>query len=161
MTPIIVLYEIIKKKNFKIRVFKKKKLNMAVKQCCLDVFSLGDADAELAVADDDVDATATETYCGEWKNDKRTGFGVSRRSDGLQYEGEWLSNKRHGYGCTTFPDSTKEEGKYKQNILVSGKRKNLIPLRASKIREKVDRAVEGAQKAADIARQKSAIALSR
>uniref|UniRef100_A0A3P8U8V1 Junctophilin n=1 Tax=Amphiprion percula TaxID=161767 RepID=A0A3P8U8V1_AMPPE len=123
--------------------------------------SLGDADAESAVADDDVDATATETYCGEWKNDKRTGFGVSRRSDGLQYEGEWLSNKRHGYGCTTFPDGTKEEGKYKQNILVSGKRKNLIPLRASKIREKVDRAVEGAQKAADIARQKAEIALSR
>ncbi|KAM3870482.1 junctophilin-3 [Diretmus argenteus] len=123
--------------------------------------SLGDTDAELAVADDDVDATATETYCGEWKNDKRTGFGVSRRSDGLQYEGEWLSNKRHGYGCTTFPDGTKEEGKYKQNILVSGKRKNLIPLRASKIREKVDRAVEGAQKAADIARQKAEIALSR
>nr|XP_043891347.1 junctophilin-3 isoform X2 [Solea senegalensis] len=123
--------------------------------------SLGDADAELAVADDDVDATATETYSGEWKNDKRTGFGVSRRSDGLQYEGEWLSNKRHGYGCTTFPDGTKEEGKYKQNILVSGKRKNLIPLRASKIREKVDRAVEGAQKAADTARQKSEIAMSR
>ncbi|XP_015242696.1 PREDICTED: junctophilin-3 [Cyprinodon variegatus] len=123
--------------------------------------SLGDADTELAVVDDDIDATATETYCGEWKNDKRTGFGVSRRSDGLQYEGEWLSNKRHGYGCTTFPDGTKEEGKYKQNILVSGKRKNLIPLRASKIREKVDRAVEGAQKAADIARQKAEIALSR
>ncbi|XP_061577137.1 junctophilin-3 [Cololabis saira] len=123
--------------------------------------SLGDADAELAVADDDVDATATETYCGEWKNDKRTGFGVSRRSDGLQYEGEWLSNKRHGYGCTAFPDGTKEEGKYKQNILVSGKRKNLIPLRASKIREKVDRAVDEAQKAADIARQKSEITLSR
>uniref|UniRef100_A0A3Q2WXF5 Junctophilin n=1 Tax=Haplochromis burtoni TaxID=8153 RepID=A0A3Q2WXF5_HAPBU len=123
--------------------------------------SLGDADTELTVAEDDVDATATETYCGEWKNDKRTGFGVSRRSDGLQYEGEWLSNKRHGYGCTTFPDGTKEEGKYKQNILVSGKRKNLIPLRASKIREKVDRAVEGAQKAADIARQKAEIALSR
>ncbi|XP_053282858.1 junctophilin-3 isoform X1 [Pleuronectes platessa] len=123
--------------------------------------SLGDADAELAAADDDVDATATETYSGEWKNDKRTGFGSSRRSDGLQYEGEWLSNKRHGYGCTTFPDGTKEEGKYKQNVLVSGKRKNLIPLRASKIREKVDRAVEGAQKAADISRQKSEIALSR
>ncbi|CAB1422997.1 unnamed protein product [Pleuronectes platessa] len=122
---------------------------------------LGDADAELAAADDDVDATATETYSGEWKNDKRTGFGSSRRSDGLQYEGEWLSNKRHGYGCTTFPDGTKEEGKYKQNVLVSGKRKNLIPLRASKIREKVDRAVEGAQKAADISRQKSEIALSR
>ncbi|KAK0143046.1 Junctophilin-3 [Merluccius polli] len=123
--------------------------------------SLGDTDAELAAGEDDVDATVTETYCGEWKNDKRTGYGISRRSDGLQYEGEWLGNKRHGYGCTTFPDGTKEEGKYKQNVLVSGKRKNLIPLRASKIREKVDRGVEGAQKAGDIARQKAEIALSR
>uniref|UniRef100_A0A3Q3F9C1 Uncharacterized protein n=1 Tax=Labrus bergylta TaxID=56723 RepID=A0A3Q3F9C1_9LABR len=73
----------------------------------------------------------------------------------------WAGNKRHGYGCTTFPDGTKEEGKYKQNVLVSGKRKNLIPLRASKIREKVDRAVEAAEKASDIAKQKAEIAMSR
>lgn len=91
----------------------------------------------------------------------RSGWGVSHRSDGLHYEGEWFGNKRHGYGCTTFPDGTKEEGKYKQNVLVSGKRKNLIPLRTSKIREKVDRAVEAAEKAADIAKQKAEIALSR
>ncbi|XP_010864579.1 junctophilin-3 isoform X2 [Esox lucius] len=108
-----------------------------------------------------VDATVTEVYAGEWRSDQRAGWGVSRRSDGLRYEGEWVANKRHGYGCTTFPDGTKEEGKYKQNLLVSGKRKNLIPLRASKIREKVDRAVEAAEKAADIAKQKSEIALSR
>ncbi|KAI7812163.1 junctophilin-3, partial [Triplophysa rosa] len=123
--------------------------------------SLGEGESELPVGDDDVDATTTESYAGEWKNDKRTGCGVSRRSDGLQYQGEWLGNKRHGYGCTTFPDGTKEEGKYKQNVLVSGKRKNLIPLRASKIREKVDRAVEAADKAADIAKQKAEIAQSR
>ncbi|KAJ8248813.1 hypothetical protein GJAV_G00228030 [Gymnothorax javanicus] len=123
--------------------------------------SLGEGEAELSVADDDLDATTTETYAGEWKNDKRSGLGVSRRSDGLHYEGEWLANRRHGYGCTTFPDGTKEEGKYKQNALVSGKRKNLIPLRASKIREKVDRAVDAAEKAADIAKQKAEIALSR
>uniref|UniRef100_A0A672QCE2 Junctophilin n=1 Tax=Sinocyclocheilus grahami TaxID=75366 RepID=A0A672QCE2_SINGR len=123
--------------------------------------SLGEGEGELPVGEDDVDATTTESYAGEWKNDKRTGCGVSRRSDGLHYQGEWLGNKRHGYGCTTFHDGTKEEGKYKQNVLVSGKRKNLIPLRASKIREKVDRAVETADKAADIAKQKSEIALSR
>ncbi|XP_053487074.1 junctophilin-3 [Ictalurus furcatus] len=133
--------------------------------------SLGEAEGELlptstnvnddANDDDGVDATATESYAGEWRNDKRSGCGVSRRSDGLCYQGEWLSNKRHGYGCTTFPDGTKEEGKYKQNSLVSGKRKNLIPLRASKIREKVDRAIEGAEKASDIAKQKAEIALSR
>uniref|UniRef100_A0A3P8RJM4 Junctophilin n=1 Tax=Amphiprion percula TaxID=161767 RepID=A0A3P8RJM4_AMPPE len=108
-----------------------------------------------------VDATVTEMYAGEWRSDQRAGWGVSRRSDGLHYAGEWAANKRHGYGCTTFPDGTKEEGKYKQNVLVSGKRKNLIPLRASKIREKVDRAVEAAEKAADIAKQKAEIAMSR
>ncbi|MEQ2198567.1 hypothetical protein XENOCAPTIV_014714, partial [Xenoophorus captivus] len=108
-----------------------------------------------------VDATVTEMYAGEWRSDQRAGWGVSRRSDGLHYAGEWAGNKRHGYGCTTFPDGTKEEGKYKQNTLVSGKRKNLIPLRASKIREKVDRAVEAAEKAADIAKQKAEIAMSR
>uniref|UniRef100_G3PT23 Si:ch211-146m13.3 n=1 Tax=Gasterosteus aculeatus TaxID=69293 RepID=G3PT23_GASAC len=108
-----------------------------------------------------VDATVTEVYAGEWRGDQRAGWGVSRRSDGLHYEGEWVGNKRHGYGCTTFPDGTKEEGKYKQNALVSGKRKNLIPLRASKIREKVDRAVEAAEKAADISKQKAEIAMSR
>ncbi|XP_072837026.2 junctophilin-3 isoform X1 [Pogona vitticeps] len=123
--------------------------------------SLGEGEAELSVIEDDIDATTTEIYVGEWKNDKRSGFGVSQRSDGLKYEGEWASNKRHGYGCMTFPDGTKEEGKYKQNILVSGKRKNLIPLRASKIREKVDRAMEAAERAATIAKQKAEIAASR
>ncbi|XP_060644029.2 junctophilin-3 [Anolis sagrei] len=123
--------------------------------------SLGEGEAELSVVEDDIDATTTEVYVGEWKNDKRSGFGVSQRSDGLKYEGEWANNKRHGYGCMTFPDGTKEEGKYKQNILVSGKRKNLIPLRASKIREKVDRAMEAAERAATIAKQKAEIAASR
>lgn len=123
--------------------------------------SLGEGETELSVIEDDIDATTTETYLGEWKNDKRSGFGVSQRSDGLKYEGEWACNKRHGYGCMTFPDGTKEEGKYKQNVLVSGKRKNLIPLRASKIREKVDRAVEAAERAASIAKQKAEIAASR
>ncbi|XP_053200174.1 junctophilin-3 isoform X3 [Scomber japonicus] len=108
-----------------------------------------------------VDATVTEMYAGEWRSDQRAGWGISRRSDGLHYAGEWSANKRHGYGCTTFPDGTKEEGKYKQNVLVSGKRKNLIPLRASKIREKVDRAVEAAEKAAESAKQKAVIAMSR
>ncbi|XP_029437199.1 junctophilin-4 isoform X2 [Rhinatrema bivittatum] len=108
-----------------------------------------------------IEDSATEAYAGEWKNDRRSGYGVSRRSNGLRYEGEWLSNKRHGYGRTTFPDGTKEEGKYKLNSLVSGKVKNLIPLRRSKIKEKVDRAVEAAQRAEGTARQKQEMAASR
>uniref|UniRef100_A0A8D0EMG1 Junctophilin n=1 Tax=Strix occidentalis caurina TaxID=311401 RepID=A0A8D0EMG1_STROC len=98
---------------------------------------------------------------GEWKNDKRAGFGVSERSSGLKYEGEWLDNLRHGYGCTTLPDGKKEEGKYRHNVLVKGMKKRVIPLKSTKIRQKVDRSVEGAQRAAAIARQKSEIAASR
>ncbi|XP_066479836.1 junctophilin-2 [Tiliqua scincoides] len=111
--------------------------------------------------DADIDATTTESYMGEWKNDKRSGFGVSERSSGLKYEGEWLDNVRHGYGCTTLPDGKKEEGKYRMNVLIRGMKKRVIPLKSAKIRQKVDRSVEGAQRAAAIARQKSEIAASR
>jgi len=30
-----------------------------------------------------------ETYMGEWRADKRTGYGISQRSDGFSYAGEW------------------------------------------------------------------------
>ena len=56
--------------------------------------------------DEHLDASVTETYLGEWKNDKRAGFGISERSDGLKYEGEWFNNKKYGYGVTTFKVST-------------------------------------------------------
>ncbi|MBN3322335.1 JPH1 protein, partial [Atractosteus spatula] len=124
-------------------------------------FGDGDLPDEYFPMEDHVDATTTESYMGEWKNDKRNGFGVSERSNGMKYEGEWMNNKRHGYGCTTFPDGTKEEGKYKNNVLVRGIRKQLIPLKNTKTKEKVDRAVEGAQRAAAIARTKVEIAASR
>ncbi|XP_053101514.1 junctophilin-2 isoform X2 [Hemicordylus capensis] len=116
---------------------------------------------DFAPFDADIDATTTESYMGEWKNDKRSGFGVSERSSGLKYEGEWLDNVRHGYGSTTLPDGKKEEGKYRMNVLIKGMKKRVIPLKSAKIRQKVDRSVEGAQRAAAIARQKSEISTSR
>ncbi|XP_071390054.1 junctophilin-1b [Centroberyx affinis] len=124
--------------------------------------SFGDgADDYPPPPEDDVDATTTESYTGEWRNDKRSGFGVSERSNGMKYEGEWLNNRRHGYGCTVFPDGTREEGKYKNNALARGVKKQLIPLRNAKTKQKVDRAVEGAIRAAAIARTKVEIATSR
>uniref|UniRef100_A0A4W3JCA5 Junctophilin 2 n=1 Tax=Callorhinchus milii TaxID=7868 RepID=A0A4W3JCA5_CALMI len=123
--------------------------------------SLGDGGEDFPPIEADIDATTTESYMGEWKNDKRSGYGISERSSGLKYEGEWHDNLRHGYGCTTFLDGKKEEGKYKNNLLVKGKKKHLMPLRTNKLREKVERSMEGAQRAAAIARQKSEIALSR
>jgi len=113
------------------------------------------------------DPAAVETYSGEWKNDRRSGHGVSERSDGLRYEGEWLDNCKCGYGVTTFgggadhPGGWREEGKYKNNILLSPSKKLLLALRPSKVREKVDTAVAAAVRAAQIAVQKSDIANSR
>ncbi|XP_028328023.1 junctophilin-1-like isoform X1 [Gouania willdenowi] len=124
-------------------------------------FGDGDAGDDYLPLEDNVDATTTESYMGEWKNDKRSGFGVSERSNGMKYEGEWLNNKRHGYGCTIFPDGTKEEGKYKNNVLARSIRKQLIPLKNTKTKQKVDRAMEGALRAAAIARTKVEIAISR
>ena len=108
------------------------------------------------------DPSTVETYFGEWKNDKRSGFGICERTDGLRYEGEWYGNKKYGYGVTTFPDGTREEGKYKNNQLVTNiRKKHLFMMRSSKLRERIESAVLAAARAQQIALQKSDIAASR
>ncbi|CAJ0568198.1 unnamed protein product, partial [Mesorhabditis spiculigera] len=116
----------------------------------------------LSIAEENIDENAIETYCGEWKNDARSGFGVCERTDGLKYHGEWSNNAKNGYGVTTFRDGTKEEGKYKNNVLVvSTRRRGMLFVRSSKIRERVEASVEAANRAASIAQQKADIAASR
>ena len=149
-----------------------------------------DSNASFVAEDEPLDAAVTETYMGEWKNDKRAGFGVSERSDGLKYEGEWFNNKKYGYGVTTLKvslfsslsflpsskieflkilpagvslqDGTREEGKYKNNVLItSQKKKHLFLIRSAKFRERIEAAVSAAQRASKIALQKADIAISR
>ncbi|KAL8590620.1 hypothetical protein ACOMHN_011056 [Nucella lapillus] len=121
-----------------------------------------DSNLSFVSQDDITDVNVTETYMGEWKNDKRSGFGISERSDGLKYEGEWYNNRKYGYGVTTLKDGTKEEGKYKNNVIISsGKKNKLFLIRTSKLRERVDNAVMSAQRAAQIALQKADIAITR
>ncbi|KAK6616892.1 hypothetical protein RUM43_014862 [Polyplax serrata] len=121
-----------------------------------------DSNASFVVEDEMMDKSVTETYMGEWKNDKRSGFGIAERSDGLKYEGEWFNNKKYGYGVTTFKDGTKEEGKYKNNVLItSQKKKHLFLIRSAKFRERIDAAVYAAQRASKLALQKADIAISR
>ncbi|CAB3372087.1 Hypothetical predicted protein [Cloeon dipterum] len=121
-----------------------------------------DSNASFVVEDEQMDTNVTETYMGEWKNDKRSGFGISERSDGLKYEGEWFNNKKYGYGVTTLKDGSREEGKYKNNVLItSHKKKHLFLIRSAKFRERIDAAVNAAQRASKIALQKADIAISR
>lgn len=44
-----------------------------------------DSNASFIVEDEQLDGSVIETYMGEWKNDKRSGYGISERSDGLKY----------------------------------------------------------------------------
>lgn len=124
--------------------------------------NLNDDNNSFISQDEITDINCIEIYMGEWKQDKRTGFGIAERSDGLKYEGEWFNNKKNGYGVTTFKDGTKEEGKYKNNVLITDKKKGKLGLlRTSKHRERIDNAVNAALKAAQIAQQRADIALSR
>ena len=125
--------------------------------------TLDDGDHSFISQDDILDNNVVETYMGEWKADKRTGFGIAERSDGLKYEGEWFNNKKNGYGVTTFRDGSKEEGKYKNNVLITDKRKpsKLFLLRTAKFRDKIDAALNNAMKSATTAQQKAEIAMAR
>lgn len=76
-------------------------------------------------------------------------------------------DKRSGYGLTTFPDGqTIERGKYKDNVIVktdigvSGTRR-LFDFRLSKLKDRIEAGILHAQKSAEIATQKSDIAVSR
>lgn len=120
-----------------------------------------DSNASFVIDDEHMDPNVTETYMGEWSNDKRSGYGISERSDGLKYEGEWYNNKKYGYGVTSFSNGEKEEGKYKNNVLITSQKKKIFLMRSAKFRERIDAAVNAAQRASKIALQKADIAISR
>lgn len=44
-----------------------------------------ESNASFSLEEDLLDPSITETYSGEWKKDKREGFGIAERSDGLKY----------------------------------------------------------------------------
>lgn len=44
-----------------------------------------DSNASFTVDEEHLDPSVTEVYMGEWKRDKRDGYGISERSDGLRY----------------------------------------------------------------------------
>ncbi|VDO51289.1 unnamed protein product [Haemonchus placei] len=128
----------------------------------MKTISLFDMSQNSEFQEEPIDESVTEFYSGEWKNDSRSGFGVCERSDGLRYQGEWANNTKNGYGATTLRDGTREEGKYKNNVLVvSSRRKGMLFVRSNKLKERVEAAVETANRAASIAQQKADIAVSR
>lgn len=106
--------------------------------------------------------TIKEIYWGEWKADKRHGYGVVECSDRYNYTGQWHENMRHGFGVAVLPDGTKFEGEWENDILVNdiGKKGALISC-VTRLRQRLRLACEAAQQAKEMATQKSDMALSR
>ena len=47
-------------------------------------------------------------YQGNWKDNKKCGFGIQTYENGDKYEGEWLENKKHGYGTYWIKNEKKK-----------------------------------------------------
>jgi len=43
-------------------------------------------------------------YAGDWKDDKRHGYGTYIWSNGSLYSGEWVDDKREGHGTRVWPN---------------------------------------------------------
>lgn len=118
---------------------------------------LGETPPAFDGLDEPLGPNVTETYIGQWNEDRRSGYGVAERSDGLRYEGEWFNNKKDGFGMSFHPDGSLEEGRYKENLLIQPlvKRNKLYLLRHSKLRDSVEEAVKKAKDASKEAQEKA------
>ena len=45
------------------------------------------------------------TYVGEFKNDRKNGYGEQKFHNGDKYKGRWTDNNFHGYGTYIFSSS--------------------------------------------------------
>jgi len=64
-------------------------------------------------------------YEGEYKNNKRDGYGIMTYQDGSlyqegsHYEGEWKNDKRDGQGVMTYLDDGRRlEGEFKEDAFI-------------------------------------------
>jgi len=55
-------------------------------------------------------------YKGNFKDDERHGRGIMIWTDGSTYDGEWERGIQHGMGKMSFPDGTEKEGYFQDNV---------------------------------------------
>lgn len=53
-----------------------------------------------------------KNFLGEYKDDKKHGFGIFTWQDGRKYIGEWKEGKQHGKGCFINQKGEKREGEW-------------------------------------------------
>lgn len=133
-----------------------------------DVKTKADKKRENSIADNTIEDNpkpvklVREIYKGEWKNDKRHGYGVLETSDGYSYVGQWCENMRHGLGAASFPNNTKLEGEFENDNFISRvKKPSAVKSLVTRFKQRLQISCEAAQHAASVSVQKSHMSLSR
>ncbi|KAJ3104455.1 hypothetical protein HDU97_009240 [Phlyctochytrium planicorne] len=57
-----------------------------------------------------------KVFAGEWKNDRRHGFGTYYYEDGSYYEGKWEDDKKEGWGKMNYVDGSVYEGEWHREM---------------------------------------------
>ena len=60
-------------------------------------------------------------YDGNYKDDKKDGYGTGTYDNGDTWSGQWKDDKKNGEGTLLYTNGKKFEGKWENDILVSGK----------------------------------------
>lgn len=102
-----------------------------------------------------------QIYEGEWKNDKRHGYGAIKCTGSYTYYGQWVDNTRTGYGVLVYENGTKEEGQWQSGQLIVALKRKKIHLKSHQLEVRVQSAHTLAIQAADAARNKATLAGSR
>lgn len=102
-----------------------------------------------------------QIYEGEWRDDKRHGYGVIKCTGSYTYYGQWVGNARTGYGVLVGENGTKEEGQWHNGVLIVALKRKKLHLKSHQLETKVQTAHTQAIQAADTARNKAMLSESR
>lgn len=102
-----------------------------------------------------------QVYEGEWRDDKRQGYGVIKCTGSYTYYGQWAGNARTGYGVLVHENGAKEEGQWQNGELIVALKRKKLHLKSHQLETKVQTAHTQAIQAADTARNKAMLAESR
>ena len=102
-----------------------------------------------------------QIYEGEWKEDKRHGYGVIKCLGSYTYYGQWCANARTGYGVLITECGTKEEGQWQNGELLVALKRKKLQIKSHQLETKVQTAHTQAIQAAGGARDKAMLAESR
>lgn len=102
-----------------------------------------------------------QIYEGEWRDDKRHGYGVIKCVGSYTYYGQWSANTQTGYGVLVFENGVKEEGQWHNGQLIVALKRKKLHIKSHQLETKVQTAHTQAIQAADTARNKALLAESR